>query len=45
MQRHELAVIATYDERTADLLVNAIIGSYYAQFVALQTTMEKYLAS
>ena len=35
----------TYDERTADLLVNAVIGSYYAQFVALQTTMEKYLPS
>ena len=35
----------TYDERTADLLVNAVMGSYYAQFVALQTTMEKYLPS
>ena len=35
----------TYDERTADLLVNAIIGSYYAQFVALHTEMEKYLPS
>ena len=35
----------TYDERTADLLVNAIIGSYYAQFVALQTEMQKYLPS
>ena len=35
----------TYDERTADLLVNAIIGSYYAQFVALQTEMKKYLPS
>ena len=33
----------TYDERTADLLVNAAIDSYFAQFVALQTTMEKYL--
>ena len=35
----------TYDERTADLLVNAVIDSYFAQFVALQTTMEKYLPS
>ena len=35
----------TYDERTADLLVNAIVGSYYAQFVALQTEMKKYLPS
>ena len=35
----------TYDERTADLLVNAIVGSYYAQFVALQTEMQKYLPS
>ena len=35
----------TYDERTADLLVNAIVGSYYAQFVALQAEMKKYLPS
>ena len=35
----------TYDERTADPLVNAIVGSYYAQFVALQTEMQKYLPS
>ena len=35
----------TYDERTADLLVNAIVGTYYAQFVALQTEMQKYLPS
>ena len=35
----------TYDERTADLLVTAIVGSYYAQFVALQTEMKKYLPS
>ena len=35
----------TYDERTADLLVNAIVGRYYAQFVALQTEMKKYLPS
>lgn len=33
----------TYDERTADQLAAAIIDRYFAQFVALQTEMEKYL--
>ncbi len=33
----------TYDERTADQLVNAIIKQYFPLFIALQTEMEKYL--
>lgn len=34
----------TYDEDTAEQLVNAIIGHYFPLFVALQTEMEKYLS-
>lgn len=33
----------TYDERTADQLTAAIIDRYFAQFMALQAEMEKYL--
>jgi nucleotidyltransferase substrate binding protein (TIGR01987 family) len=33
----------TYDERTADQLVNAIIKQYFPLFAALQAEMEKYL--
>lgn len=33
----------TYDERTADQLVNVIIKQYFPLFAALQTEMEKYL--
>ena len=33
----------TYDERTAELLVDAIIRNYYPLFVTLKTEMEKYL--
>jgi nucleotidyltransferase substrate binding protein (TIGR01987 family) len=33
----------TYDERTAEQLVSAIIKQYFPLFVALQTEMEKYL--
>ena len=33
----------TYDERTAEQLVNAIIEHYFALFVSLQTEMGKYL--
>jgi len=33
----------TYDERTAEQLVDAIIHHYYPLFVALKTEMEKYL--
>lgn len=33
----------TFDERTADQLAATIIDRYFAQFVALQTEMEKYL--
>ena len=32
----------TYDERTAEQLVNAIIHDYYPLFVALEIEMEKY---
>ena len=32
----------TYDERTAEQLVNAIIHDYYPLFVALKIEMEKY---
>ncbi|MER0214825.1 MAG: nucleotidyltransferase [Nitrosomonas sp.] len=32
----------TYDERTAERLVEAIIRDYYPLFVALKTEMEKY---
>ena len=32
----------TYDERTAEQLVNAIIHDYYPLFVALKMEMEKY---
>lgn len=32
----------TYDERTAEQLVNAIIYDYYPLFVALKIEMEKY---
>ncbi len=34
----------TYDERTAELLVEAIMRLYYPLFVALETEMEKYLS-
>ena len=33
----------TYDERTAEQLVNAIIEHYFPLFESLQTEMEKYL--
>lgn len=33
----------TYDERTAEQLLNVIIKQYFPLFVALQTEMEKYL--
>ena len=33
----------TYDERTAEQLVNAIIEHYFALFVSLQTEMGQYL--
>lgn len=33
----------TYDERTAEQLVGAIIKHYFPLFVALQAEMEKYL--
>jgi nucleotidyltransferase substrate binding protein (TIGR01987 family) len=33
----------TYDERTAEQLVNVIIQHYYPLFVTLKTEMEKYL--
>lgn len=33
----------TYDERTAELLVDAIIRNYTPLFVTLKTEMEKYL--
>ncbi|WP_292992772.1 nucleotidyltransferase substrate binding protein [Nitrosomonas sp.] len=33
----------TYDERTAELLVDTIIRNYYPLFVTLKTEMEKYL--
>jgi nucleotidyltransferase substrate binding protein (TIGR01987 family) len=33
----------TYDERTAERLVSAIIKDYFPLFVALQAEMEKYL--
>ena len=33
----------TYDECTAELLVDAIIRNYYPLFVTLKTEMEKYL--
>jgi nucleotidyltransferase substrate binding protein (TIGR01987 family) len=33
----------TYDERTAEQLVNVIVKQYFPQFVALQSEMEKYL--
>lgn len=33
----------TYDERTADQLVNVIMQQYFPLFAALQTEMEKYL--
>jgi nucleotidyltransferase substrate binding protein (TIGR01987 family) len=32
----------TYDERTAEQLVDAIIQQYYPLFIALQTEMKKY---
>jgi nucleotidyltransferase substrate binding protein (TIGR01987 family) len=34
----------TYDERTAEQLVTAIIDHYYPQFSALQIEMERYLS-
>lgn len=34
----------TYDEHTAELLVEAIIRLYYPLFAALETEMEKYLS-
>lgn len=33
----------TYDERTAEQLVNVIIEHYFPLFIELQTEMEKYL--
>jgi nucleotidyltransferase substrate binding protein (TIGR01987 family) len=33
----------TYDERTAEQLVDAIVHHYYPLFVVLKTEMEKYL--
>jgi nucleotidyltransferase substrate binding protein (TIGR01987 family) len=33
----------TYDEQTAEKLVDAILAQYYPLFVELQTEMEKYL--
>lgn len=33
----------TYDERTAELLVEAIVERYFPLFVELQAEMEKYL--
>lgn len=33
----------TYDEHTADQLVEAILGAYFPLFTALENEMEKYL--
>lgn len=43
MIRSRNASSHTYNEATANELVEAIVGRYFPQFVALQAEMEKYL--